>query len=113
MKVAVSLSDPWEMGEALGWPTLTGTVVHRGSNAWLLELDQPFTFSETQYRFLVASARHHGSSLESSESGEVSCNLVRTDPGCVTGKDPCDLSWWRGGGAMIGSIAVSSKPKNV
>jgi hypothetical protein len=111
MKVALCLSDPWEIGEAIGWPTLVGTVVHRDPKAWLVELDHPFKFAGVEYRFLVASARHEDSSLESSVSKEVSCNLTRTDPERVTGKNPCDLSWWRGGGAMIGSIAVSLVPK--
>lgn len=107
MRVTLSLSDPWELGEALGWPTLIGTVVHRGTKKWLVELNQPFTHSGVEYRFLVVSARHAHSTLADSTSKWVPCNIVRTTVDRASEVDPCDLSWWRGGGAMIGSMAAS------
>ena len=107
MTVTLSLSDPWDLGEALGWPTLVATVVHRSTEAWLVELAQPFTHSGVEYRFLVVSARHADNTLADSASRRVPCNIVRTTPDRASEADPCDLSWWRGGGSMIGSIAAS------
>ena len=107
MTITLSLSDPWELGEALGWPMLAGTVVHRRAEAWLVELAQPFTHLGVEYRFLVVSARHADNTLADSASKTIACNIVRTTPDRASKADPCDLSWWRGGGAMIGSIASS------
>jgi hypothetical protein len=107
VRIAVSLSDPWDLGEALGWPTLLGTVIHFGPVAWLVELTQPFTHAGSEYRFLVVIARHTESSLSNAISSAVPCNIVRTTPDRASGSDPCDISWWRGGGAMTGVITVA------
>lgn len=104
MHVTLSLSDPWEMGEALGWPTLRGAVVQRGAEAWLVELTEPFSHSGTEYRFLVVSARHFDSPLANAATQQIACNVVRTTEERASGPDACDLSWWRGGCAMICSI---------
>ena len=58
VRVALSLTDPWDMGEALGWPTILASVIHRSANSWLVEVIEPFTYADTEYRFIVVSARH-------------------------------------------------------
>jgi hypothetical protein len=56
---------------------------------------------------LVASVRHEGKTLsEIKEGNAVLCALTlvpdeKFDPG-----KPCDVSWWRGGGAVIGDIVI-------
>ena len=107
MKVVVSLSDPWDMGEALGRDTILASVIHRAANAWLLEVIEPFIYEDVEYRFIVVSPRHAGKSLAGSVSQDVPCNMIRTTPERAMAADPCDVSWWRGGGAMIGAIRAA------
>lgn len=95
------------MGEALSWPTILASVIHRSANAWLVEVIEPFTYANAEYRFIVVSARHAEESLAAAGSQEVPCNMIRTTRERASAADPCDVSWWRGGGAMIGSITAA------
>ena len=106
MKVLLTLSDPWEMGDKLGWPEILADVVHRSFGAWLVEVIEPFRYAGDEYRFLVVSARFEDQSLDSISSESIPCNMIRTTAERIAGDDPCDVSWWRGGCAMIGSIAA-------
>jgi hypothetical protein len=104
----IKLSDPWEMGEALGWPAIPGTVVHSDAASWLVELDQPITYANADYRFLVVSSRHEGMPLAKAALEDVPRNMVRTTAERASSESPCDVSWWRGGHAMIGSVRAEA-----
>jgi hypothetical protein len=104
MRVVLRLSDPWELGEALGWPAIRGTVTHRDDSAWLVEIDKPFTYATAEFRFLVVSQRLQGSPLASATTEAVPCNMTLTTTERAFSESPCDLSWWRGGYAMIGTM---------
>ena len=108
MRVVIKLSDPWEMGETLGWPAISGTVAHGDAASWLVELDRPFVYANVEYRFLVVSSRHEDKSLANAVSEDVPCNIIRTTPERASSESPCDVSWWRGGHAMIGSVRVDA-----
>ena len=108
MRVVLKLSDPWEMGEALRWTAISGSVVHIDHGCWLIEIDRPFVYDSAEYRFLVVSPRHEGKSLSMAVSDSIPCNMIRTTPEHASSKSPCDVSWWRGGHAMIGSIVAGA-----
>lgn len=60
---------------------------------------------ETECRHLVASARHENTSLDDILSGKpVPCALTLVPLDKFDPLNPCDVSWWRGGGAVIGDI---------
>lgn len=105
-KVRLQLSDPWEMGVALGWRSISGSVTYVEDVDCLVELDVPFDYEGTRYQYLVISARHEGKPLAQADSIEVPCNMIRTTPELAVSDHPVDTSWWRGGGAMIGTVAV-------
>ncbi len=63
IKVKLQLSDPWEMGEALGWQPFTGLVSDLTGDSWLVELDEPFDYAGTRYQYVVISARHESKPL--------------------------------------------------
>jgi hypothetical protein len=96
------------MGEALGWPTISGTVAHSEAASWLVELDRPFVHANAEYRFLVLFSRHEDKSLANAVSEDVLCNIIRTTPERASSESPCDVSWWRGGHAMIGSVRADA-----
>lgn len=95
------------MGEALGWPAIFGTVAHADAASWLVEIDRPFVYANAVYRFLVVSARHEGKPLASANSELVLCNMIRTTPERASSSSPCEVSWWRGGHAVIGSVSAA------
>ena len=52
-RVGIGISDPWELGEALGWATLQGTISHVGQtpthyntvyDAIIVELEKPLEY---------------------------------------------------------------------
>jgi hypothetical protein len=108
MRVVINLSDPWEMCEALGWPAISGIVAHSDAVSWLVKIDQPFVHANAEYRFLVVSPRHEDKSLANAVSEDVPCNMIRTTPERASSESPCDVSWWRGGHAMIGSVRADA-----
>lgn len=109
MRVVLALSAPWEMGEELGWPAIPARVIHRDSEAWLVEIDQPFDHGGASYRYLVISARHEGDELAQCAWGPVPCSMIRTTAERAASTSPCDVSWWRGRSAMIGSIEAAQR----
>jgi len=109
VRVVLSLSDPWELGEALGWRPIRGVVTHQELDSWLIKIDAPFVHSDLEYQYVVISARHSGASLDQLRSQQVPCNVVRTTPERAQSETPCDVSWWRGGGAIIGTIVASEE----
>lgn len=61
MKVSISLSDPWDLGESLGWALLSGTVLRviedeNGGRA-LIKLDTPISYRDSQWRYVRATPR--------------------------------------------------------
>ena len=106
MRVVLQISEPWEMGEALNWPRITGTIVSEGGGSWLVEFDRPFDYAGEQYRFVVVSARHEGDRLADATSVTVPCNMIRTTAQRASSANPCDVSWWRGGHAITGSVTA-------
>ena len=78
MRVVLKLSDPWEMGEELGWPPILATIVHRDGGSWLVEIDQPFDYFGVTYQYLVVSPRHEGEPLNEATSKSIASNYQRT-----------------------------------
>ena len=75
-------------------------------DAVLLRLHSPFDYDNKAIEYAVASVRLEGDTLTNLEDGEyVLCNVTFITKERATSEDPLDLSWWRGGGAMITSIA--------
>ena len=109
MEVLLRLSDPWEVGEELGWPPVPATVIHVEGEVWLVEINQPFDYEGSNYRYVVISPRHEGASLSQCASQSIPCNMTKTTTERALSASPCDTSWWRGKHAMIGSIEAAQQ----
>ena len=110
-KVNLLISDPFELGEQLGWPALDAVVLKVQKNeesevtAVLLKLTSPFSYKNTHCQYFYASTRLVGASLgQLLNSQSVFCSFTRIPPEQLTSEDPFDVSWWRGGVAIIGNI---------
>lgn len=115
--VAISLSEPWELGEALGWHLLLGQIQH--AEAWaahapdldvqgtklLIRLDRPFTFKNQGAEWLVGTPRHRpGPGDDPYAIFDRSFNFVRVPAKQALSEKPLDTTWWRGGLTLIGQI---------
>ena len=113
----VKVSDPWNLGESIAWRPLEATIVQHGtlasgygteSEAIILKVNEPFEFEGTRYAYLVGSPRHEGDTFDGlDDGGEVFCSLARVDQEQVESESPFDMSWWRGGGGIIGSLSLA------
>lgn len=62
LAVAGTIDDPWDTGEALGWPKLVGTLSYDGPDtAGSLSLDTPIVWKGVSHDRFYVSRRRHGS----------------------------------------------------
>ena len=108
-RVKISVSDPWELGETLGWKPLSGSVIETSHERLLVKLDQPLNHGGRSYHFIAAMLRHEGTSYLLPLEGAVPSNFVgATDASLVRGGSMSSDS--RGGGLVfIGAIAMESE----
>jgi len=74
MRVSISVSDPWDFGEEIGWKPLVGRLVKivdddQGGKA-LIMLDDVVTYRGAPWRYLIARIRHQGDQISALQSGK-------------------------------------------
>lgn len=112
MEVMIIVSDPWDFGTVHGTGPFFGEVLQTGPGhnrpgklAILFRLKTPLLYQGTSCEYFVASPRHEGEDIQSLGQGkEVSCALTMIPPRQATVLNPFDLSWWRGGIGLIGTL---------
>lgn len=111
LRVQVSLSDPWDLGELLKWQPLVGELLKidvedRGGRA-LIKFDQQIHYKEVLYQFVVAAPRHEGDSLTAvHEGGKVFCSFTGISDEHARSKDALSTEHWRGGLIIIGDLEL-------
>jgi len=116
MSVAVMVSDPWEFGTAHGVGPFTAKVVKTGKDESgllkaLLRLDVPVVFEGVRYEFIVAESRAVSHPIEGLAHGSSACSMTAISSDQANSSKPLDVSWWRGGGALIGSVEPSASTR--
>jgi hypothetical protein len=114
MRVSLTISEPWEIGEAMNWRPMTGellrTEIIDGRATALLQLDEPIVFEGNSWPYLVAVPRHTGHSLAEIHDGKsVSISMTAITAQQATSVKPCDLSRWRGGLACIAEVSLAGR----
>jgi hypothetical protein len=109
MAVRIGISDPWDMGEDLGWPALDADIVAARDDDpcehIIVRLREPFRYEEVDCEYFAASPRLEGDSFVALLRGKsVFSALTRIPPERLNTADPFDLSWWRGGVGIIGNV---------
>jgi hypothetical protein len=107
--IVLKISDPWDLGESLGWQPLPGSIIsvneEKNPSAVLVKLDAPFQFRTYDCQFFIASPRHLGDQLDQVARGmPLFCGLTRISTEEARSANPFDLSRWRGGVAIIGEL---------
>lgn len=111
-RVRISLSDPWDLGESIGWRILHGSVVMtsregRGGRV-LVRLDLPILFRGESYQFAVGAPRHEDAHMGALQGGdEVFCSFVGVSEEQARSESPLSTEHWRGGLSFIGTIALT------
>jgi hypothetical protein len=86
---------------------LPASMVMRDEEAGvaLVKLERPFVFREMTCLFFVVSPRHKGQRLADLDCGkEVFCGMTRISETQAGSDKPTDLSCWRGGLGIVGSL---------
>lgn len=107
-EVLITVSETWDFVSACGSGPFLAQIVASGGGAVLLRLAQPPVYEGVACEYCVASPRANGTAWSRLANGEpISCALIHIPPDRAVSTMPCDLSWWRGGIALIGDVVLS------
>ena len=101
----VTVSDPWDLGEALKWQPLPGELVRivrdgDGGRA-LIKFDRPIQYRGSICHYAVAAPRHEDGDIAMIEEGtKVDCALTCISDEQAQSSNPVDTSDWRGGSIL-------------
>lgn len=112
LDIELSVSDPWDFCSVHGTGPFLGSILAvgrdpqvPGKEAILIRLKPTLTYNRKVCEYFIASPRLESGDLKALVSGgEVFCSLTMISADRATSLDPFDLSWWRGGIALIGTI---------
>ena len=81
MRISIQMSDPWDLGESIGWAPLLGAVVQvpkdDQGNCDLIRLDAPVSWKGEQWRYIAAGPRHAGTKISTLKLGtELHCGMI-------------------------------------
>ena len=115
IRVFIAITDPWELGERLGWTRLGGelerTVDDETGERGLVRLDVPIVQGDRAYRYVVASPRHEGRSLAELVLGKsVLCGIVGIPDDEARDFEALATKRWGAGVAFIGTIEPAPAP---
>ena len=114
MRISVTISEPWELGEAIHWRALGGeltrAVEDEHGGRVLIKLDSPIKYRGLEWQYIVGAPRHRGDRVAALQTGE----LVMTALTAITAQqamsdNPFDTTSWRGGLAFVGDLRRSSE----
>ncbi len=117
-RVTLSITDPWELGEAIRWQPLHGEVLQfsddvQGGRA-LVRLDAIVEYGGRGWNYVVVSPRHEGSRIASIQAGNpvlVACTGV-TDSEAESYVRVVPETW-RGGLAFIADMQVTEHTRDL
>jgi hypothetical protein len=120
LPVEITISDPWEFVTEHGSGPFAATVqavAQEGSgpsrDLLLLRLATPIHHEGTICEYFVAGERSDRDRWADLLRGKsINCTFTRVPPEQARKGNPVDLTWWRGGVALLGSVrrAETSTP---
>jgi len=110
LRVMIQITDPWDVGEELGWRALYGEVQRvcndkEGGQA-LIKLDALVLRGGQPWSFLLAAPRHEGMTIAQVGHGKiVTASFLGVSDEKAWSHALLDVEDWRGGGlAFIGDL---------
>ena len=114
LSISIIVSDPWDFCTAHGTGPFRAKILRTGRDdetghlKALIELDHPLVFQAVEYRYLVSEDASYERPLESLLArSEADCGMAVISQERVDSSNPLDLSWWRGGPALTGTIKIA------
>ena len=112
LHVDVVVSDPWELTASDGSVRFPARVVQAMTFASgadeervVIEFRDPVEWHGDSFRFFVAQHRHRAGLAEELVRGRsVECGLTAVSEERASSPDPFDVSWWRGGLAVVATV---------
>jgi hypothetical protein len=109
IEIVMTISEPWDVGEAAGWLPIKARVIQVGSRrsggSALVQLESPITYRGVCYRHAIATPRFDGQDFSALSSGRsLSCAITGISEQQAQAVDPLDIGDWRGGLAFVGDI---------
>ncbi len=105
VKVELRVSDPWDFCTLYGSGPFTANIERVQPPALLVRLDCPFNYRGEQHEYLIVQLRHSDNNVYSFREGrELLVGTTAIPTARAVGERPFDLSWWRGGLALLGSV---------
>lgn len=107
LRVNLFVSEPWDYGEG----PYCGYIysVENRTDSCLFRLMAPVFFEGQRAEYFVV--RPRGKELDLIEvlllGKRISCNVTMIPTERAIGPNPLDLSWWRGGVALVGDLKKS------
>ena len=108
-RVRMSISDPWETGETLGWPVFNGELHFEESSSFgVFYFRDPISYHQKAYPIAVVCGRQDNFvSMDFDSQCLIPCSVI-----CVPSEEVADpvrfFQAWRGGGlTFTGTIIVS------
>jgi hypothetical protein len=109
-EVLVTVSETWDFVSACGSGPFLAQIVASGGGAVLLRLAQPPVYEGIACEYFVASPRANGTAWSRLANGEpILCALTLIPPDRAISAMPFDVSWWRGGIALLGDVVLSGR----
>lgn len=113
MRVSVTISEPWELGEATNWHSIPAELIRteivNGRPVALLKLDEPIIVATSSWPYVIAAPRHAGDWIAELHLGtSVAVSMTGITAQQAMSEKPCDISGWRGGLACIGEVAPAA-----
>jgi hypothetical protein len=117
LTVEITVSDPWEFVTEHGSGPFAAAVVAAAQGAgssqdlMLLRLAVPISHGSAICEYFVAGERSdHDRLADLLRDKAINCTLTRVPPEQALTNSPVDLSWWRGGIALLGSVRRAETP---
>lgn len=112
-RILVTVSDPWDLGQAVNWQAIRGQLLQTESTdsggKALVRFDQPVFYHGAAYNYAVASPRHEGRNIAEIRAGKsVGCAFIAISDEQAQSNNPLDTSRWRGGLAFVADVALAT-----
>lgn len=107
MKIALIISDPWDFYSKNGPGPFTANILQIKNEDILIRLIKTIKFKENVCEYFIVRSRYETNFIEELIKGEtIPVNLTMINDKNAKENDPFDLSNWRGGIGLIGTINI-------
>lgn len=111
-RIFLMVSEPWRFGTLYGCGPFEAKVISERDDALIIQLTHPVHFDEQNCEYFIAQPRYDEKlRLKLQGSGSIIVGLTHITSEIALGPHPFDLSSWRGGVGLIGSLHIT-KPKS-